>query len=336
VTTPFPFIVGCGRSGTTLLRVMLDSHSELVIPPETMFIAGMAKQRAAYGKDGAFNSGRFEADLIGGGWLWRWRTSDKEEVRVSLAERPPSSLADATRQVFLSQAKKQGKSRYGAKTPDYVLHMPLISEVLPEARFIHVVRDGRDVALSVIEANWGPDSTPGAATWWERRVREGREAGIALGGNRYQEVRYEDLVADPEGILREICRFIELDYEPEMLSYHRREGVGDDAGRPEQHRNLRRPPTRGLRDWRREMAAGDVEVFEALAGHLLTELGYERAFPRPSPAAMRAARRHRRRARLWRILGEGRRRTGRALRRVGVRRVRERPEAGAPREAEVG
>jgi hypothetical protein len=335
VTTPFPFIVGCGRSGTTLIRVMLDGHTEMAIPPETMFVAPMAKRRDNYEHGERFDAAGFAADLVARGWLWRWRGAERE-IQAAIAEARPSSFPDAVRQVFRFYAERQGKPRYGDKTPAYVLNIPIISEVLPESRFIHLIRDGRDVATSLLTARFGPDSIPSAAMWWERRVRRGRSAGAALGPDRYMEVRYEELVAGPDSVLREICDFIELGYEPEMLTYHLRQGVGQDVGRPEQHRNLRRPPTPGLRDWRRDMAGQDIEVFEALAGGLLSELGYERAFVHPSARARAVARRQRRRARLHGLLARGRSRTGRALRVVRRRRGGAGPDPGAPRQAEAG
>jgi hypothetical protein len=159
----------------------------------------------------------------------------------------------------------------------------LLAELLPEARFLHLIRDGRDVALSYLAADFGVESLTDAAIYWDRFVRQGRTAGQAIGPNRYMELSYEDLVSDAESTIRRVCEFIELTFDPEMLTYFQRvEGLHAGLYHAQQHTNLFKPPTSGLRDWRRDMSPGDVALFEALAGDLLSDLGYERANPRPS------------------------------------------------------
>jgi len=115
-------------------------------------------------------------------------------------------------------------------------------------------------------------------------------SGRKLGPDRYLEVRYENLVADPETALTAICRFIELDYRPEMLTYHQR---GIDWMPPHlraQHTHLLEPPRVGIRDWRRDMAEKDIAMFEAVAGDSLKALGYERRFdPVPTSVSSQAA-----------------------------------------------
>jgi len=159
--------------------------------------------------------------------------------------------------------------RYADKTPHYVSHLSLLAARFPEARFVHVVRDGRDVALSLLEVPWGPDTIKEAALHWRRRVLEGRAAGLP--GNRYREVRYEALVADPERELRALTAWLELDYDASMLAYPDRALT---VPHPEHHRRLGLAPTPGLRDWRRDIDSDDAARFEAVAGDALAELGY--------------------------------------------------------------
>jgi hypothetical protein len=122
------------------------------------------------------------------------------------------------------------------------------------------------------------------AVAWRREVRAAQRFGRM---HPYCEVRYEDLVAQPEARLREISAFLELDYESGMLEYHRRE----DPSLYADHPRLAEPPVRDTRSWRRELQPADVELFEAIAGDLLTELGYERAYPRPGRRARALAER---------------------------------------------
>ena len=117
------------------------------------------------------------------------------EVVYEAAEHSkPQTYADAIRLVYSCYARSKGKLRYGDKTPRYVRKLELISRVFPEARFVHVIRDGRDVALSLLERDWGPKTIEQAASLWRKRVRAGRRAGAILGRRCYIEVRYEDLV----------------------------------------------------------------------------------------------------------------------------------------------
>jgi hypothetical protein len=173
------------------------------------------------------------------------------------------------RAVFAAYGAVYGKPRYADKTPHYVSHLPLLTERFAEARFVHVVRDGRDVALSLLEVPWGPDDLEGAAQHWRRRVLEGRAAG--LGYERYRELRYEALVADPERELRALAAWLELPYDPAMLDPARRPAA---VPYREHHGRLALAPTPGLRDWRREMSQADAARFEAVAGDALAELGY--------------------------------------------------------------
>ncbi|MGH2664100.1 MAG: sulfotransferase family protein [Actinomycetota bacterium] len=287
---PFPFIVACGRSGTTLLRAILDSHPDMAIPPETHFVAALGRRRRRYERPGGFDRESFILDLLQapalqepGGPLVALGLAE-EEARAAFASRRPESYGDAVRCLFQLYANKRGKSRYGNKTPVHVLSLPLLVELVPEASFIHVIRDGRDVALSYLDLDFGPNTLEEAALRWKRHVRRGRNDGRSLGPSRYVEVRYEDLVSDTERTVRSMCTFVGLSYEPEMLRFHERAEsiwMGLDAAA---HRNLDRPPTQGLRDWRSEMTRSEVALFETLAGDLLVELGYERAIKRPSTA----------------------------------------------------
>jgi len=156
-----------------------------------------------------------------------------------------------------------------------VLHVEYLAEMFPEARFIHLIRDGRNVTLSNLELDWGPESVWEGAVYWKRFVNEGRRAGAKLGPERYLELRYEDVVENPEHHVRMMCDFVKLEFDPVMLRYFERtERIS--GAKESHHQNLSRPPTKGLRDWRQQMSRKDVELFEVLAGDLLSEMGYER------------------------------------------------------------
>ncbi|MBA2523374.1 MAG: sulfotransferase [Solirubrobacterales bacterium] len=285
---PAPFVVGLTRSGTTLLRMMLDAHRELTIPPETHFVPDVIK--AARG-DGdveqvlaAFTANRTWGDF----------GIDAEEMRTRLAAVELGDEAGALRAFFEAYAEGQGKPRWGDKTPAYMLSVQRIGRVLPEARFIHLIRDGRDVALSQSARSINEQPPPAEqAGRWVKRIRKAREQASALKGPRYVEARYEDLVRDSETTLRRICEFIELPWDAGVLSYHERaaERLGEMAGelraegthaqqqagyRIDNHAPTTKPPDPSKLDkWKREMEPEDVAAYEAVAGELLGDLGYE-------------------------------------------------------------
>lgn len=269
---PFVFIVGRGRSGTTLLRAMLTSHTELAIPNETHFIVPLSRDRRLFEGDRlCIEAFLTRIERVPG---YQHMELDHDHVKSVFHTCAPSSYPAAVRLLFKIYAESVNKSRYGDKTPIHVLHVEYLARMFPGARFIHVIRDGRDVVLSNLDLAWGPGSVWEGAVYWKKFVNEGRRAGARLGPQRYRELRYEDLIDDPERNVRNLCDFVELEYESSMLHYFERADSISGA-KDSHHQNLALPPTKGLRDWRVQMEAKDVELFAVLAGDLLSEMGYE-------------------------------------------------------------
>jgi hypothetical protein len=284
---PAPFVVGATRSGTTLLRLMLDAHPEIAIPSETHFIPDLIKARE---KHGAGPDRMLE--MLTSHRRWGDFQIEPEELAARWKALPELTGPAAVRAFFELYGEKQGgPPRWGDKTPGYVKRMREIQEYLPEARFVHLIRDGRDVALSILKQSFGPETIEAAAERWRGRVLRGRAQQPYLGF--YMEVKFEDLVLDTEGQLRRICEFIELDFDPAMLGYHEtaherlkekaRElprGKGRDPQSAERrlksHEKTFEPPNPDLvGGYKRKMDATDRAAYEALAGDLLIELGYE-------------------------------------------------------------
>jgi hypothetical protein len=298
---PFPFIIGFERSGTTLLRAIVDAHPDIAVGPESPFVANLAPQWAG---DRGLDVEALVADLVADWQFHRWLMAP-DDVRAVLTDAAPADYPDAVRALFASWAEREGKPRYGDKTPRNLLWIDRLAELFPEARFVHLIRDGRDVAASY--AAEFPLPVPRAIQRWARRLRIGRAAGAALGPDRYREIRYEDLVADPEPVVREVCELFELSFDPTMLRHE--EQVDRLFGRMldiSHHQRVALPVTPGLRDWRTQMSPEDVALCEEAAGDLLAELGYELS---GAPPSLRA------RARMVRIdLGMKTRRVGRRAR----------------------
>jgi len=278
---PFPFIVGVIRSGTTLLRLMLNAHPELAIPPESYFPLKLAPLRRRYERPEGFATERFVLDLDSDPRAEDFRRNwelDLDVVRRALASDPPIDYSDAVRALYRAYATSKGKCRYGDKTPYFVMRMPELVGLFPEARFIHLIRDGRDVACSLVERGlWQAKDFTQAAHLWREWIEKGRSSGLRLGPERYVEIHYEDLVRDPDGTLRRVCDFIEIEYS-QGGTYLDHALAEIPAHEHHQHPNITLAPTPQIRDWRSEMSASDLAMFEAIAGGTLTQLGHQRAF----------------------------------------------------------
>jgi hypothetical protein len=277
---PYVFVVGCPRSGTTLLQRMLDHHPLLAVANDTHFIPHGLEDR----------SGRVDppmtADVVDRVRTYRrfYRLGLDDEAVEAAAARV-GTYSEFVRALYDELARVRRKPLAGEKTPSYVRCLPLLSGLFPSARIIHIIRDGRDVALSALEwasptkgpgkrPVWREDPVAVSALWWQRHVQTGREDGARLGPDRYAEMRYERLVADPENELRRLASFLDLDYAPEMAAFH----VGKTQSDPGlSAKSAWLPATQGLRDWRRSMTQRDIALFETLAGDLLDQLGYPRA-----------------------------------------------------------
>jgi hypothetical protein len=285
-TVPSPFVVGVVRSGTTLLRLMLDAHPDLAIPPETHFIPTLTAACKT-----AADPGECFFQTVASHPRWNSWNMDRAALATAIRDVTPFTMGAALKAFYGTYSARFGKRRWGDKTPAYVSHMTLIQELLPEASFVHIIRDGRDVALSLQDVWFGPKTVDDAATMWVSTVRAARKQACEL--RRYQEVRYEDLVLDTEPTMKQLCRDLELPWDGAILNYHvvaeeRMQENNREHWVPSVNRTIsteelgamfrltKKPPqaSRAGR-WKDEMSVADRQRFEAVAGDLLTELGYE-------------------------------------------------------------
>lgn len=284
-----PIIVGSPRSGTTLLRFMLDSHPEMAIPPETGFLT-FGKP---WGRGDKLREKFFRALINYPKPVSAWLDFEipEEDFLAALKEINPFTVSAGYRAFYRLYAARFGKSRWGDKTPLYCQGLNKIRRVLPEARFIHVIRDGRDVALSLRKMWFSPGwKIETQAVHWRNCVLAGRQAGV--GRPDYMEVRYEDLILRTRETLNRICTFIGLSYNEAMLSYYLRapERLMEHKGRlspdgtslvtreqrlRQQARTTQPPDPACVFAWKRTMSADEKVRFQRVAGDLLTDLGYE-------------------------------------------------------------
>jgi hypothetical protein len=295
---PYVFIVGCSRSGTTLLQRLVDAHPVIATTPETNWVLRYFVDM----KTGLTSEGLVTPEMIPGFIEHRSRRFPSLGIDPGDLERLITPSGRLSYSSFVSgvldlYGGNRGKRLVGGKRARWVRHIPTLHALWPEAKFAHLIRDGRDVCMSILswgKANrhvgsftmWTEDPLSTTALWWEWNVRLGREDGSSLEPGLYYEIRYESLIAHPADECAALCTFLGLPYDDEMLRFHEgreRTEPGLDA------KSAWRPVTAGLRDWRSQMPAGDVERFEAAVGDLLEELGYARAVPRPSSEALKHA-----------------------------------------------
>lgn len=267
------FIVGMPRSGTKLLRDLLNQHPQVAIPRvETEFLPDWARRWEAFGS--LTDRERFRAfyeEVTGSSYFTYMR--EDEGGHANAQEWFEAARGGQLSQVFEALVRLDtgalGREDvvWGDKSPGYIQHLPLLEEHFPEARFVHIVRDVRDYALSMQKA-WGKHPLRAAQRWVDGVSRAHATGGL-LGAGRYLELRYEDLLDAPEGVLRRLCDFLEIDFTEGMLELDRSpENLGDTRGQTTIQRDNKEK-------WRSRMDPELREQIEALACPLLQSLGYE-------------------------------------------------------------
>jgi Sulfotransferase family len=255
-----------------MLRLILD-RGAAAIPPESMFLTDVAAARRA----GDLAQPAQAEELMSEVW-------NHPRVRLwGLGAEPPAVPVGLTddevyRYVvtapFAAYAAREGKTRWGDKTPAYLPHVDELAEVWPEARFVILVRDGRDVALSVKRLPFGANNAWAAARSWKQAVQLGQDAQRRY-PDRVLTVRYEDLVGDPGTHVERVCAFLSLEYDPQMLAIERTDTAKILQDQSGWFTNVWAGiNTTAVGKWRREMTPGQVRTFEGVAGDELRDLGY--------------------------------------------------------------
>jgi hypothetical protein len=269
------FVLGCGRSGTTLLYHMILSAGDFAIYRTESNAINLLEPR--FGD----LSVRGNKEKLMDAWLdsklYQVSGLDAAEIRKKVLE-DVTNGGDFLRVVMEEIARKQGVNRWADCTPEHLLHLGRIKETIPDALIIHIIRDGRDVALStdrlqyIKRAPWDKKpSVMAAGLYWEWMVNKGRHDGAQLGGD-YIEVRFEDLVSDPQATLAKLGKFIEHD-----LNYDRilQAGIGSVSEPNTSFKN--EPGEKGFSPvgrWKKGFSQENLEMFEGLVGGTLEELGY--------------------------------------------------------------
>lgn len=274
---PF-FIIGCERSGTTLLRVMLSSHPNIAIPYEAIQFSKMLNLKNPWAIQWSRGDYEFAVDrFLAHPFVQDWRIS-RDQILERLKGKKIIKYKDIIESAYQAYAIKQGKTRWADKTPSNTFDVAMIKREFPNAQFIHIVRDGRDVYLSC-KKRWGNQSSrldiQKAAKKWAGWVWTAYRHTERLGTDRYLLIKYEDLVSDPEKTLMNICAFLGEEYSSCMLEYHKKETWVLKEER--QHFELLSRPPEPSRAyvWKKEMSREEVNLFDSAAGSVLHKYGYE-------------------------------------------------------------
>ncbi len=268
------FVLGCPRSGTTLLYHMLLSAGDFAVYRAESNVFNLLVPRFRGMRSATDRRELMEVWLRSN--LFRASGLDAGEISARVLDECRSG-GDFLRIVMEEIANKQGVRRWADCTPDHLLYMEEIKRQIPNALFIHIIRDGRDVALSYVQQNWShplpwdqEEHLAVAGLYWEWIVRKGREQGRRLGED-YREVRFENLIANPQQVLSELGSFIDHDLDYERIQ---RAGIGSVSQPNSSFADETQGKFNPLDRWKNRMSAEHVAGFEDLVGEFMTELGY--------------------------------------------------------------
>ncbi|HSJ43439.1 MAG TPA: sulfotransferase [Euzebyales bacterium] len=285
-------IVGCPRSGTTLLQLMLHSHPRIAIPPENRFVFPIYARRLRFGDLRLRrNRDRVATFIIKRRWMRLEHLGvEPDDLRRRMRQADPT-IGSLLATVFEAYAARFDKPRWGDKRPAYIDRLDMVLRLFPDAQIIHIIRDGRDCVSSLKRMPWWRRSTYAAIRTWVDAIENGERARATLAPDQYTEVRYEDLIADPEPELRRLTTWLGEDFDPAMLEPHRVSRVAVPEGKT-WHRNTRREVNASaVQRWASDLEPWELRLMEAVAGDRLRRYGYELSHgSRPAPPAVHLAR----------------------------------------------
>lgn len=265
------FVIGCPRSGTTLLASLMKA-TLYGAPVETHFITKYYKKLESYG-DLSFkdNFSRLLRDILAERPVMQWKLDI--DIQSFYDELDDFSYKKITDRLCMKMAETKGYRAWGDKTPHYILNLDIIYRLFPDSKYIYIVRDGRDVALSLLEREWGPANIYDCAVSWKDYNAETSTLDKINNKGQLYTVKYEDLLDDAETIVPEIYKFLSVEFDKEEIS-----------------RLLGTIKKGNYNKWKRKMSPSQIKVFENVAGDTLKRFGYETSYgERPVNTLLRNA-----------------------------------------------
>ncbi|MBB4931113.1 hypothetical protein F4561_001933 [Lipingzhangella halophila] len=269
-------VLGCPRSGTTLLQLMLHAHPRIAIPPETRFVTSVYWHRKRYGDLRNVDNLRALGEWIvySKGTRFGDLGLDPEETLAEIVN-GPRTLGSALATVFRRYARRFDKPRWGDKRPAYHHSIDQLARMFPGAQFVNIVRDGRDCVGSLKNMSWFRQDSYGAMSTWAEAIDNGRAAARKLGPESFYEMRYEQLIGDPEAELSALCDFLGEEFDPAMCEPHQVAGIAVPK-RKTHHANTHREITQANSGaWRERLEPWEISLSESVLGGRLRKNGYE-------------------------------------------------------------
>jgi sulfotransferase family protein len=268
------FVVGCPRSGTTMLGLMIHAHPRMAMPPESRFLIRTWRHRHEFGDLQTEEQRAALADSITRvGSMILELGFNRQQLRERILEAPPT-LGSALGTVFQAFAEQHGKVRWGDKRPVYFQEVDVLLRLFPDAQFIHIIRDGRANVASLKRMPWWPYSNISAMSMWswsEYCLRRNQER---LPADTFHTIRYEALVADPRSVLEKMCDFLGEDFDEAMLEPSKVTDVIPE--RKVWHDNLKQDvSTARVEAWRTELEPWEIGLMESVLRRKLMRNGYE-------------------------------------------------------------
>ena len=222
------FIVGCERSGTTMLRLILHSHANIAIPPQTKYIKKIYKRRLFWGN---LSKHKNRNKII----KWFYNNHNKKTKIIDLGLNPNdiksemiksgNSLGAILSTIFQLYSSQQNKSRWGDKHPYYIKYLDQLFELFPDAQVIHIIRDGRDAVASLKSMLWWKNNSIYSMFNWQEAILNGKKAKLKYSSDQFTEIRYEDIIEEPEKNIKKLCYFLEENFSPNMLDFYKIAGT---------------------------------------------------------------------------------------------------------------
>jgi len=273
------FIIGYERSGTTLLMAMLGCHPRISIPEVGWLFPRIYPWRHTYGDLSVETNFRtLASDMLFGlnQPLWGMRMNPATAVDEITSLAPERSFAGIYAAMHQRYAKESGnKPRWGQKTPNNLYFVPQILENFPNAQFLFITRDGRDASATSMESAFGAGNVYGAAYTWNAANAFVKPFRKDLSSSTWFDVRYEELVREPENVLKRVCDFLGEQYSPELLGFYK---TPTSVARGKQRDHA--PLGHAVNDkyvgiYKRLLSLRDQQIYAAVAGDMHREAGYE-------------------------------------------------------------
>jgi hypothetical protein len=262
--SPF-FIIGCGRSGNTLLRSMLNQHPHIAIPLESLFIIDYLHA------DPTIPITKVKKLLVKEHEIKEWK------LQISVEDfkgcQTPVDLINRVHELYM---KKHQKTIWGQKTPRFIRYADELKRIYPWAKFIHIIRDPRAVVNSLIESDAHYSNAYYGAMRWLSDVNLGLKLKLRY-PDSILEVNYENLVTNPKELLQKICDFLEVAFIEEMLNYYKNNRM--EFTKKYFHKmvkNIDKPPDRSrIEAWQKKLSSKQITLIETICAETMQKLGYQ-------------------------------------------------------------